>query len=147
MENRRNFLKNQQGFTLVEIIAVLVILGILSAVAVPKFLDMQDEARERAAQGALAAAVSNVTMSYSKFLLQENKTPTGITANNTWDGGSGAPITIEKELGDFTASYTKVDEGVEVSLTTSTNFVIDDLDKEFTKKTVKLEFGTAASGS
>ena len=35
---------NQKGFTLVEIIAVLVILGILAAVAVPKFLDLSDSA-------------------------------------------------------------------------------------------------------
>ena len=40
-------LKNQKGFTLIEIIAVLVILGILSAVAVPKYFDMQAEARNK----------------------------------------------------------------------------------------------------
>jgi len=40
-------LKNQKGFTLMEIIAVLVILGILAAVAVPKYIDLQDESRKR----------------------------------------------------------------------------------------------------
>jgi prepilin-type N-terminal cleavage/methylation domain-containing protein len=48
----RKRIRNQKGFTLIEIIAVLVILGILAAIAIPKYLDMRKEAVTKAASAA-----------------------------------------------------------------------------------------------
>ncbi len=111
----RQLLKNQQGFTLIEIIAVLILLGILAAVAVPKYMDMQVEAQDKAVQGALAAGASNVTMSYSKFLLVNSRTPNRIVGNN-WRYG-GLTQAIATNLGDFTATYTYVNSTGVVTIT------------------------------
>ncbi|MBW2613144.1 MAG: type II secretion system protein [Deltaproteobacteria bacterium] len=61
--------KNEQGFTLVEVIAVLVILGILAAVAIPKFFDMQDTAREKSIEGAIGELNGQVALAYAQNAL------------------------------------------------------------------------------
>jgi len=53
----------------IEIIAVLIILGILAAVAIPKFFDMQDQARIKAVDGAVAALQSTASLEYAQKLL------------------------------------------------------------------------------
>jgi len=64
-----NLKKSQGGFTLIEIIAVLVILGILAAVAIPRFLDLSEEAEMGALQAQAANLSSASSMNFAKYKL------------------------------------------------------------------------------
>jgi prepilin-type N-terminal cleavage/methylation domain-containing protein len=95
---------NQRGFTLTEIIAVLVILGILAAVAVPKYFDMQTKAQESALSGAVAALQSTATQQYAQALLT---TPSVTTYTAT------SPVVV----GDFSGTITNAAGVVTVAVT------------------------------
>lgn len=66
MSGGGEMLKSQKGFTLIELVMIIVILGILAAVAIPKYIDLTTEATGSANMAYIGAVRSAISMEYAK---------------------------------------------------------------------------------
>jgi MSHA pilin protein MshA len=113
-------LRSQKGFTLIEIIAVLVILGVLAVVAIPKYMDVQNSARVKAAWGQIDEVRGRLSTALAGYMLSNNGAKPGTAAalvayvNAITTNSCPAASTIE---GDFTFSCAAVGTVVTINIT------------------------------
>jgi len=101
-------MKKQNGFTLIELVIVIIVLGILAATAVPKFINLQDDAKESAMKGVEAAVHSAANIVYSKAAIGGIETTSG-------QGVSAAGSTVNIEFGYPAATTAGIVKAVEIS--------------------------------
>lgn len=117
--------RQQRGFTLIELVIVIVILGALAVVALPRFIDLSDEAEEAAVEGVAGALASGSAVNYAGALagdgsaltvsecghvagtLTEGTLPTGYSFDDdTKSLGSASGDSDTCEVGNGTVSET-----------------------------------------
>lgn len=110
----------QRGFTLIELVMVIVILGVLAAVAIPKFVDLQVEARAAALQGVVGGINSASAVNYAARSASGSKgvATTGLTctaaATAIMQGGIPGGYTLPATVlvaGDNTCTVTQTTGG------------------------------------
>lgn len=77
-------MKKQSGFTLIELVMVIVILGVLAVAALPKFVDLKGDAQQAAVDGVAGALSSASSMNFSTRTV---KSTNGVAVTNCTDVG------------------------------------------------------------
>jgi MSHA pilin protein MshA len=83
----------QQGFTLIELVVVIIVLGILTATVIPKFINIQNDAKIESLRTVKAAMQGAVNLVYSKSVIKGNEKLTA--GADVYVNINGSPVSIK----------------------------------------------------
>lgn len=98
-------MRNRSGFTLIELIMVIVVLGILAVVAIPKYYDLQDDAKTAAEKGVVGGVRAGIHTYFAK-----NKAYPGTldgAAVGACDTSTGCFVTVLSQGGITSSDWSK----------------------------------------
>ncbi|EOV0104959.1 TPA: type II secretion system protein [Vibrio vulnificus] len=109
-------MKKQGGFTLIELVVVIVILGILAVTAAPRFLNLQNDAREASLEGLRGAVAGAMGISYGRAAIQGIETKDYDASNtDTVIGGIVHKFGYPTAVSDSTANLGGIMQTLDVS--------------------------------
>ncbi len=116
--------KQQSGFTLIELVMVIVILGILAAVAFPKFANLSGDARKASITGTLGSIKSAAAIVHAKALVANLTTGaqtvtlegTAVTIIDGYPTANNAGIGAASQLTDFIVAAGAATAGATVTV-------------------------------
>jgi len=115
-------LQQQSGFTLVEMVAVIIILAVLAANAMPRFVNMSKEARVSSVEGVAGGLRSAISLAQSKWFVDQSANEDTVNMNGTLVSVVAATNNVSTTVGLGTPLAGATNHGIDFVLDTPSGY-------------------------